>query len=714
MINIKHQKVASKPPISKCSMERRMDKEKVKLAQNNSASNLPQNISETLKKPEYFAVADTTSEEIEAMIENIGIDIQKIQATSDFNQNVIQPNSCSFDQLCSMINDLEQNVTGHGTSNVIDEKISSNRYSNNQFQPERDYSMKQSGSSPSTYEDIMTLLEMLDNDGYLSRAPNDQANVYSKVVRNTPADQCIQCCNTQGIHPASSYSSKTLKEDLATVKLQLEERDSTVELLKNELKTQCRSACEKMESQTKKHAGELQAQKTKYQTVIKRHQKFIEQIISDKKNLTEKCNALTEHIKQMEVKYQREMKVAAERHGVELQRARELCAASEKIRRERWLEAKTSKIKEMTVKGLEPELRSMIEQHQQELQEIRSAHIKELQDTELRTIRRSNQQLEQLRLELTSSHEKLLSNEKDILKTRYNEKLEQQESLFQDQRRKLIDDLEGGKKILAQEQQRLIAERDAAINLANSQCSEKINTLMRQNQIEKKNLQETLRIEQETWMENYRRQQNTKLEKMESRLRNECSRERDRQIELAIERLEKETLEMKTSLQQSSENRLRCMKEKYEAELQDVSNSEQLLKSKVTSMQERLTETTIQLQKTEEKLQQCMLQISNSAQLVDQLTIEKNNAKKIVRQEIESEKRELEDKIASLYKELTENNSNRDVQMAQLYSRVKLLVTQKDLTIGKLVKEAEESQKKCDHLEKLLDQQRKDYVLKSL
>lgn len=72
----------------------------------------------------------------------------------------------------------------------------------------------------------------------------------------------------------------------------------------------------------------------------------------------------------------------------------------------------------MTVKGLEPELRSMVEQHQQEVQEIRSAHIKELQDTELRTIRRSNQQLEQLRLELTASHEKIMSNEKEILRAR--------------------------------------------------------------------------------------------------------------------------------------------------------------------------------------------------------------------------------------------------------------------------------------------------------
>ncbi|XP_046412848.1 centrosomal protein of 131 kDa [Neodiprion fabricii] len=738
MINIQHPRVVTKPPISNFAMSDNgmahgLPMQRCNSAEDRVRNSNPSRFCETnggldSKKGEYLKEAETHPNQINAMIENIGYDLKKLQTTSDFNQNVIEPNSCSFDQLCSMINDLEKNLSGNEAQLNIDSNTTGSfvnnegghfygndqDYSINQLQPEKDYSNQPCGSSLSTYEDIMSLLGILNHEGYLEDVPNNRAYAHPKNIEATLNSRSIPCCNNQGIHPAQTHIPETIKDDLATLRLQLEERDETLKILKNELKSQRHSACEKLELQKKQHCTELQTQKTKYQTTIKRHQKFIEQIISDKKNLTEKCNSLTEHIKEMEVKYHRELKVVADRHAVELRRARELCAASEKIRRERWLEAKTSKIKEMTVKGLEPELRSMVEQHQQELQEIRSAHIKELQDTELRTIRRSNQQLEQLRLELTASHEKLLSSEKDILRTRYQEKLEQQENLFQEQRRKLLDDLEREKNLLAQEHKRLNAERDAAISQARSQFNEKINTLIRQHQIEKKAVQESLRVEQETWMENCRRQHNMKLEKMETRLRDECNRERDRQIELAIERLEKETLDMKTSLQQSSENRLRCMREKYEAELQDLNNSKELLTSKVTSVQERLTETTTQLQITEGKLQQCMIQLSNSKQSVDQLTIERDDAKKIVRKEIEMEKRELENKIASLHRELTENNSNRDVQMAQLYSRVKLIVTQKDLAIGKFAKEIDEAKKRCDHLEKLLDQQRKDYVLQSL
>lgn len=68
-------------------------------------------------------------------------------------------------------------------------------------------------------------------------------------------------------------------------------------------------------------------------------------MIEEKKVLTEKCDILGQKIKEIEIKQQKDIKVLIDRHAIEIQRARELCMASEKIRRERWLEAKTSKIK---------------------------------------------------------------------------------------------------------------------------------------------------------------------------------------------------------------------------------------------------------------------------------------------------------------------------------------------------------------------------------
>lgn len=136
-----------------------------------------------------------------------------------------------------------------------------------------------------------------------------------------------------------------MKDELLTTQLQLEESNATIKLLRNELKSERLSSSDKVERCKKEHGVVLQNLKNKYQNIIKRHQKFIEQIIIEKTDLTDKCNALAQRIKEMELKQQRELKVIAERHAVELQRAKEICAASEKIRREKWLEAKKSKIK---------------------------------------------------------------------------------------------------------------------------------------------------------------------------------------------------------------------------------------------------------------------------------------------------------------------------------------------------------------------------------
>lgn len=46
--------------------------------------------------------------------------------------------------------------------------------------------------------------------------------------------------------------------------------------------------------------------------------------------------------------------------------------------------------------------------------------------------------------------------------------------------------------------------------------------------------------------------------------------------------------------------------------------------------------------------------------------------------------------------------------------RIKLIMTQKVLTIKNLTKERDDVKLKCQHLEKLLDQQRREYILKTL
>ncbi|XP_048269419.1 centrosomal protein of 131 kDa isoform X1 [Bombus terrestris] len=682
MINIDHPKIHGKPPVNKSLLSKYVESRQKKLTEENIMY-------------ERREINDDSN----VIMEKMG--------NADCNQNFVESTACSFEKLCSMISDLEKDIAV--TIPEIDQL---------QLKPEKDESEEKYVATGTVYDDLMSFLAKLEegslDDTKINIPEIDATTIFGEIFGNLQPLTNKTVVNYDSIVSAPSDSHYAFKEDLATAQLQLEEKNATISLLKEQLKTERRLACDRLESQRKSSASKLQQQDEKYKGIVKRHQKFIEQLISEKTDLTEKCNSLAQRVKEIEIKMQRDLKAATERHTVELQRAKEHFAAAEKIKRERWIEARTTKIKEMTVKGLEPELRNMTEQHAEEIQKLRNIHMKELQDTELRIIRHSNQQLEQLRLELIASHERMLANEKNILWTRYQEQLEEQESQFKGQQTKLFQELQRDRENFTKEQAKREAEMQASLQKNHSQYQSEVETLKQQHSNEKKTLEETLKAEWEAWLVNYKREQNLRIEQAESKIKEGCNKERDRQIELAIERLEKDFRNERSTLERNVDCKLRSLRDKYEMDLQTAIDNEQLHKTKLMQTKDKLEKTDVQLQHAENKLQEYVSELSNANEVIKRLSMERDNSKKLARQEIEGEKRELEEKIASLYHEITRINANRDTSMTQLHSRIKLIMTQKALTIKNLTKERDDVKLKCQHLEKLLDQQRREYILKTL
>ncbi|KAF3424564.1 hypothetical protein E2986_11290 [Frieseomelitta varia] len=670
MINIEHPKIHGKPPVNK---------------------SLPSKDAESKEK-------QFTQKMVHEKME---INEEKTQR-ADCNQNIIDSTTCSFEQLCNIISDLEKDIA-----------VKMPEIDQLQLKPEKDESEGKNATNATMYDDIMSFLTKLE-EGSLDETkfciPEVNDTVFGEIFTNSHSLPC-----EMHICPSNvNNDNHTFKEDVATAQLLLEEKNATISFLKEQLKTERKAACDKLEEQKRSSSSKLQQQEEKYKGIVKRHQKFIEQLISEKTDLTEKCNSLAQRVKEIEIKMQRDLKAASDRHIVELQRAKEHFAAAEKIKRERWIETRTTKIKEMTVKGLEPELRNMMDQHAEEIQKLRNIHMKELQDSELRIIRRSNQQLEQLRLELTASYERMLVNEKNILGVRYQEKLEEQENQFKTQQMKLVQEIQRDRENFTKEQAKREAEMEANLQEKHLQHQKEIENLKQQHSNEKKTFEESLKAEWEAWLLDYKRQQNLRIEQAENKIKDECNKERDRQIELAIESLEKDSRNERAMLQRNFDCKLRSLRDKYEIDLQTTIDNEQLQKTKLIQTKDKLEKTEIQLQQAESKLQEYVSELNNANEVIKRLSMERNNSKKLARQEIEQEKRELEEKIASLYQEITRINVNRDTSMAQLHSRIKLIITQKVLTIKNLTKELHDVKLKCQHLEKLLDQQRREYILKSL
>lgn len=68
---------------------------------------------------------------------------------------------------------------------------------------------------------------------------------------------------------------------------------------------------------------------------------------------------------------------------------------------------------------------------------------------------------------------------------------------------------------------------------------------------------ETTELELEAWKNNYRKQVVSQLADKEATIREQCRKERDREIEEVIERLEMEANENRMQVEQTAEKRIR-------------------------------------------------------------------------------------------------------------------------------------------------------------
>lgn len=66
-----------------------------------------------------------------------------------------------------------------------------------------------------------------------------------------------------------------------------------------------------------------------------------------------------------------------------------------------------------------------------------------------------------------------------------------------------------------------------------------------------------MEMETEAWKNNYRKQQTIQLIEKEAKLRDQFKKERDREIEEVIERLEAEATETRIQIEQATDNRIR-------------------------------------------------------------------------------------------------------------------------------------------------------------
>uniref|UniRef100_A0A8D0H3U8 Centrosomal protein 131 n=1 Tax=Sphenodon punctatus TaxID=8508 RepID=A0A8D0H3U8_SPHPU len=518
------------------------------------------------------------------------------------------------------------------------------------------------------------------------------------------------------LEQASAVATE-VTSSIMRLKLEVEEKKRAIDLLQTELVQQRELTMRHVKETEKELSRQLTLQREQYEAAIQRHLTFIDQLIDDKKVLSEKCEAVVSELKQVDQKYTKKIAQMQEQHELdwctlgplckEIKKLKELMSATEKIRREKWIDEKTKKIKEITVKGLEPEIQKLIARHKQEIKKLKALHEAELLQSDERAAQRYVQQAEELRQLLEREKEEQGRRERELVQQRYEKQLEQEEQTLQQQRRRLYSEV-------AEEKERL-------------------NHLLRLGGLSRERdrpfpviLQERLEIEKQAWEANYLKKEEAWMISRERELREGVRKERDKEIELVIQRLEADMSSAKEECEMAAENRIKRLRDKYEVELLEQDRSERKVQDRCNDLKGRLAEAEGEGIRLQGLLRQKEQELSLPWQARDQLAQERSSLSEVIRQE-------FADRLVST----EEENKRLKVEMAELRARQRLELDRvardkseeleetcwhlPPLTLNHAVLgvvpnpilalfSMQAAVKRADHLEALLDQQRKQLL----
>nr|XP_037849225.1 centrosomal protein of 131 kDa isoform X4 [Chlorocebus sabaeus] len=501
------------------------------------------------------------------------------------------------------------------------------------------------------------------------------------------------------------------------LKLEVEEKKQAMLLLQRALAQQRDLTVRRVKETEKALSRQLQRQREHYEATIQRHLAFIDQLIEDKKVLSEKCEAVVAELKQEDQRCTERVAQVQAQHELEIKKLKELMSATEKVRREKWISEKTKKIKEVTVRGLEPEIQKLIARHKQEVRRLKSLHEAELLQSDERASQRCLRQAEELREQLEREKEALGQQERERARQRFQQHLEQEQWALQQQRQRLYSEVAEERERLGQQAARQRAELEELRQQLEESSSALTRALRaefekgreeqeRRHQMELKALKQQLELERQAWEASCARKEAWLLNR-EQELREEIRKGRDKEIELVIHRLEADMALAKEESEKAAESRIKRLRDKYEAELSELEQSERKLQERCSELKGQLGEAEGENLRLQGLVRQKERALEDAQAMNEQLSSERSNLAQVIRQEFEDRLAASEEETRQTKAELAALQARQQLELEEVHRRVKTALARKEEAVSSLRTQHEAAVKRADHLEELLEQHRR-------
>nr|CEL66185.1 TPA: hypothetical protein BN1204_020060 [Neospora caninum Liverpool] len=376
-------------------------------------------------------------------------------------------------------------------------------------------------------------------------------------------------------HPPVGGDSKTavLRQKVAALELVVEEKHQSVLALKKLLDQQEESKRQLTEKLQKGFKAEI----AKYEEALDRQLNMVDKLLADKNELTKKCDGLAEEMKQAEARFQLKLEEQAKRFEREAERQKRQSISAEKARREAWQRDKTQEIKEITIKGLEPEIQRLMDRHHQEKRRVEEKMRRTLDEFQ----KDAQERIHLIKEQMARDHDDGLERERAHHRRLMREQHEQFEKELREERENHLADMVETEQRWENQKRRDAAlfeeKQTAAIEQEKNRANEKleqvareIDALRQQHAEELERVRHELEAKEAEWRDKLAHEVERETQKKLEKVKEELLEERDRKLDAVIEKMGREQLEIQQQHRRRIDEVARSARAEASAQLKEA------------------------------------------------------------------------------------------------------------------------------------------------
>ncbi len=529
------------------------------------------------------------------------------------------------------------------------------------------------------------------------------------------------------------------KARLMGQEIELREAHNAIADFKRALEQE-RKAHERREKETAAKCEEsLAKQKKELEEVIERHVKFIEQLVKDKKDLTDTLEATKEKSKDDDAKWAKKMKEQQKSHEIELKKSKEAWMAAEKLRKEKWEKEKVHEIKVNTTKALQPELVSLIQKYQQQLKQAEEQFAENLAHERDLLAAAYEAKLSALRDKSRSDTEEALAKERALGEQKLRQEQERLEKGFEEQRARMRGEweAEGQRTEAARKEERERYERqlaearkaaDQQLDTARKYYEDRMHDLEKRQDLEIRKAGNQLTSENAVW-------RSAETQRVTAELRKQMELQRNQEIEMVINKLGEESQEFKKQMARQTEaqvqkaveksaDEVRALKKavadwgrKYDLLKRDrdmLDSNLRVMADRVSSNQNGMEEKDRSFGRLREECEELQKRLQSADEDRERQLKEMEERYKKVIEELEADVQSQNDNLLLIQKEREQESRKTQEQSAkelqQIEDRVKRALSKKDEDIARFKAETGELRGQLEKYRELLAAQRSEML----